>query len=124
MKFADERIRTADLWYQQPSLYQLRHNNCPKIATCFLAHSVLMREVGQRSFLYSSKIYPRCCCRCCCCCRRRCCRCRCCCFDDCGLFLSLSHSQYLPFLVNCLRLCRRKPNLIIVSHCRLANVSF
>ena len=32
INFADDWIRTADLWYQKQSLYQLSHNHCP----CFL----------------------------------------------------------------------------------------
>ena len=29
LKFADDWIRTADLWCRKPPLYQLRHNHCP-----------------------------------------------------------------------------------------------
>ena len=29
INFADDWIRTADLWYRKQLLYQLSHNHCP-----------------------------------------------------------------------------------------------
>ena len=34
INFADDWIRTADLWNRKRSLYQLSHNHCPKNVDC------------------------------------------------------------------------------------------
>ena len=35
INFADDWIRTADLWYQKQPLYQLSHNHCPSGSKSF-----------------------------------------------------------------------------------------
>ena len=45
IKFADDWIRTADLWYQKRPLYQLSHNHFPYL----LSPSYLLKSVPPKS---------------------------------------------------------------------------
>ena len=39
--FADDWIRTAELWSRKRQLYQLRHNHCPTYLHCFIVKKSL-----------------------------------------------------------------------------------
>ena len=79
-KFADDWIRTADLWCRRRPLYQLSHNHCPRekmsleqasgascttIYSSVRAHTKTFCSICPRCVLNSSS-FPSF--RCCCCC--------------------------------------------------------
>ena len=45
--FADDWIRTADLWYWKRPLYQLCHDHCPMLCNCLISLFRVHSKVGK-----------------------------------------------------------------------------
>ena len=61
INFADDWIRTADLWYRKQLLFQLSHNHCPDIVSSFNLLVMLLDALFFSqfySFCFTVKTFP------------------------------------------------------------------